>query len=184
MFATSSVLWNVRAFRAWIRLFWKKISSTSWASSISYLSKNVRSHRNNQFHISNIQNVRLIFFSWFMETVELYSPFVVTLLICSLMMLACSVFQLDLVNIVFDLFFIKFRSLLLNNFIPGSQTCWSYTWRPFNSSIIWYYLFVYVLLFWKNGYRKLWTNVWHSIWMHLVRISYWYTEKYSIHDFE
>lgn len=48
---------------------------------------------------------RFWLFSWLVETIEVYSPFLLIQMICLTMYLACSVFQLDFVRFILDFSF-------------------------------------------------------------------------------
>lgn len=125
------------------------------------------------------------FYSWFKESAEAYSPFVLILLIASVMMLACSLFQVDLVSVVFiDILLINLKCICAGILFLGTQTCGFHTSRSFSSCCNQRAEFICVLLFWKIGYRTTWTNVWRFIWVQLVWISHQYTKMSFVHDYE
>lgn len=131
------------------------------------------------------QPLKCLFFSWFEESADAYSPFVLILLIASVMMLACSLFQVDLVSIVsIDILLIILNCICAGILFLGAQTCGFHTSRPFGGSCNQHLESICVLLFWKIGYRTTWTNVQYFIWLQLVWISHQYTKMSLVHDYE
>lgn len=105
--------------------------------------------------------------SWFAETVEVYSPFAMVVLVSSTCDMAIVAFEIDLVinTIEFSLSLIQIHFFFLQiwekqkNNILANSTCWWCITNHYNRIINKYVHFICLLLLWWIVNRKLSTNV-------------------------
>lgn len=128
--------------------------------------------------------------SWFSDSAELYSPIIMIRLICSTFLLACTIFQLDLVSefeSYLPLNLEHFNSwILIYRFDVASKRCQFRSGVPSSCDMRCADRSLFVLLFWKIGGWKLRKNRWLFLRMQLAQatkpttpISYHYDCKCS-----
>lgn len=120
LLAPPSLLWAISRFG--FQIEWpthksKQKRCAVWAHSISYSREKVCTLKvfySNEIFFENIIEWMKHLCSWFIETADVYSPYVLIQLISSVVFLASSIFQMDLVNIYYSSFSIFFFHLIQN----------------------------------------------------------------------
>lgn len=103
---------SITRFSNWINAKTSWMPTKSFANSFIFISQSRSTSTNSLLlhrifvsKISNIFEKTFVFdnfwvnFSWFLESAEVYSPFLLIQLICNMLIVAICVFQLDLVRI-------------------------------------------------------------------------------------
>lgn len=117
-------------------------------------------------------------FSWFLESAEAYSPFVLIQLICNMLALACCFFQLDLVTIKKSIH----ESWLKIFIFLAHEACGHRNHFSFARSCHRYFQSLCVLSFRDVIDWELSEDGWMFVWVELAWITASYAEGYSVDD--
>lgn len=136
------------------------------------------------------------FYSCFIDTTQIFNPNAGFQLICSMMFLACSMFQIDLVKCTLLCFVKRFKTQRFqcqNSFIDRWKkiilflATWTH-WLQYNSFDVgsngWHVVAFHLLLLWENIYRKLFKNYRLLVWIGLAQSTGWFAKILHFYDWK